>query len=548
MSDHKGALRSACMAVALTAGCAMNVDAGTEPLPESAIEELAPARLRLSLVGSHATGVFNDLGAEIAAYDPSSRRLFSVSAGTSQVNVLDIRNPSAPALVGVIAPTGQPNSAAVSDGVVAVAVQGALKTDPGLVQFYNASTLALLSQVTVGSLPDMITFTPDGRYALVANEGEPSDDYTIDPEGSVSVISMYGGASRVTQASVTTIPFDDSIRTINAASVRVYGPNANRARDLEPEYIAVSDDSRTAWITLQENNAIAELDIRRRKFTRIAGLGFKNHMLAKNALDPSDKDGEGGVGAIEFGNWPVLGMYQPDGIHAFQARGNTYFVTANEGDVREYTGYSELTRVKDLVAAGKLDSASPAFAHTSDAELGRLRVTTATGDTDGDGDIDVLHAFGARSFSVWSSDIEQVFDSGDEMERRMAELEPTQFNSTNDANQSFDSRSDDKGPEPENVTTGKLWGRTYAFVGLERIGGVMVYDVSRPSSPEFVTYFNNRDFTPVIDATNFAAAKDLGPEGLLFIAPEDSPDRTPLLVLSNEVSGTTTILRISRDR
>ena len=548
MSESRSALRSACLAAFLMAGCAMNVDEGTEPVPESAIDELAPARLRLSFVGSHATGVFNDLGAEIAAYDPASRRLFSVSAGTSQVNVLDVRNPAAPALVGAIVPPGQPNSAAVSNGVVAVAVQGAVKTDPGFVQFYSATTLALLSQVTVGSLPDMVTFTPDGKYALVANEGEPNDDYTIDPEGTVSVISMYGGASRVTQASVTTIPFDDSIRTTNPASVRVYGPGANRARDFEPEYIAVSDDSRTAWITLQENNAIAELDIRRRKFTRIAGLGFKNHMLPKNTLDPSDKDGEGGVGSIKFGNWPVLGMYEPDGIHAFQTRGNTYFVTANEGDTREYAGFSELTRVKELVAAGKLDPASPAFAHTSDAELGRLRVTNATGDTDGDGDIDVLHAFGARSFSVWSSDIEQVYDSGDDFERRLAEIEPANFNSTNDANQSFDTRSDDKGPEPENLTTGKLWGRTYAFVGLERIGGVMVYDVTRPSSPEFVTYFNHRDFTPVIDATNFSAAQDLGPEGLLYIAPEDSPDRTPLLVLSNEVSGTTTILRISRDR
>jgi hypothetical protein len=548
MWELTGAFRSACIAVALTAGCAMNVDGETELLPENAEEELAPARLRLSFVGSHATGVFNDLGAEIAAYDPSSRRLFSVSAGASQVNVLDIRNPSAPTLVASIVPGTQPNSAAVMNGVVAVAVQAAIKTDPGRVQFYSASTLALLSEVTVGALPDMITFTPDGRYALVANEGEPSDDYTIDPEGSVSIISMHGGAARVTQAAVTTVPFDDDIRTIDAASVRVFGPGANRARDFEPEYIAVSPDSRTAWITLQENNAIAELDIRRQRFTRIAGLGFKDHLLAKNALDPSDKDGEGGVGAIRLGNWPVRGMYQPDGIHAFQSRGNTFFVTANEGDTREYAGYSELARVKDLVAAGRLDAASAAFAHTSDAELGRLRVSTASGDTDGDGDIDVLHAFGARSFSVWSSDMEQVFDSGDDLERRTAAIEPANFNSTNDANQSFDSRSDDKGPEPENVTTGKLWGRTYAFVGLERIGGIMMYDVTRPSSPQFSAYFNHRDFTPVIDATSFPLAKDLGPEGLLFIAPEDSPDRTPLLVVSNEVSGTTTILRISRDR
>lgn len=540
-------LASVCLA-ALSVGCAMNVEEITEATPESAAEELAAPRLRLTVAGTHATGVFNDLGAEIAGYDRGSRRLFSVSAGTGQVNAIDIRNPNAPVLVGSIATAGQPNSVAVQGGVVAIAVQALVKTDPGLVQFYDASSLAFLNQVTVGALPDMLTFTPDGRNLLVANEGEPSDDYLVDPEGSVSIVSLRDGVAKLTQAAVTTLTFDDGIPAARAASIRVFGPGANRARDFEPEYIAVSPDSRTAWITLQENNAIAELDVQRRRFTRIAGLGFKDHMAAQNALDPSDRDGEGGVGAIHFGNWPVRGMYQPDGVHAFTARGRTYLVTANEGDAREYTAFSELARVKDLVAAGKLDAASPAFSHASDAELGRLRVTTASGDTDGDGDIDVLHAFGARSFSIWSEDLEQVFDSGDDFERKTAELEPANFNSTNDANQSFDTRSDDKGPEPEYVTTGRLWGRTYAFIGIERIGGVMVYDVTRPSSPEFATYFNHRDFAPVIDATNFAPAKDLGPEGLLFIGADESPDRTPLLVVSNEVSGTTTILRISRGR
>jgi DNA-binding beta-propeller fold protein YncE len=531
------------------AGCSMDtVDASDTLLSENSAEALGPVRLKLSVVGNHATGVFNDLGAEIAAYDRASGFLFSVSAGTGEVHVLDISAPSAPTQVASIVTAGQPNSVAVFDGIVAVAVQAAVKTDPGLVQFFRAGTFELVNQVTVGPLPDMLTFTPDGRYLLVANEGEPSDDYTVDPEGSVSIIAMRGGASRVTQTSVTNVPFDDAIPQTHASSLRVFGPSATLARDLEPEYITVSPDSRTAWVSLQENNAIAVLDIRQRRFTRLAGLGFKDHTLAGNELDPSDRDGDPGGGAIRLGAWPVRGMYQPDGIHAFQVRGNTYVISANEGDAREYDGFSELSRVKDLAAAGRLDPLAPAFAHTADAALGRLRVTTATGDTDGDGDIDVLHAFGARSFSIWSPDVEMLFDSGDDLERRTSVLEPANFNSTNDANQSFDTRSDDKGPEPEYVTTGRFFGRTYAFVGIERIGGVMVYDITHPAAPQFATYMNHRDFAPVIDATNFAAAKDLGPEGLLFIAAEDSPDGTPLLVVSNEVSGTTTIVRISRER
>lgn len=534
-------------AVSLVAGCSLDtIEASDEAESETATLETVD--LKLTVVGTHATGVFNDLGAEIAGYDRASGYLFSVSAGTSEVHVLDIHDPATPTRISTIVTAGQPNSVAVHDGVVAVAVQAAVKTDPGVVQFFRAATFELLNQVTVGSLPDMLTFTPDGRYLLVANEGEPSDDYTVDPEGSVSIIALRGGVGRITQASVTNVPFDAAIPQTNAPSLRVFGPSATLARDLEPEYIAVSPDSRTAWVTLQENNAIAVLDIRQRRFTRLAGLGFKDHALSGNALDPSDRDGEGATGAIHIGNWPVRGMYQPDGAHAFQVRGKTYVVTANEGDAREYAGFSELARVKDLVAAGRLDPLSPAFVHGADAALGRLRVTTATGDTDGDGDIDALHAFGARSFSIWSPDVEMLFDSGDEFERRTAELESANFNSTNDANQSFDSRSDDKGPEPECVTVGKVFGRTYAFVGLERIGGIMVYDVTRPTSPKFATYLNHRDFAPVIDASNFAPAKDLGPEGLLFIAAEHSPDGTPLLVVSNEVSGTTTILRISRDR
>jgi hypothetical protein len=549
MQKHSAMLRTMCCVASLAAGCSLDTDEAPDAyLSENAAESRARVNLKLTALGTHATGIFNDLGAEIAAYDPATRLLFSVSAGRGEIHVLDIGDPRLPVQISSIVTAGQPNSVAVHDGIVAVAVQAAIKTDPGLVQFFRAADLALVNEVTVGSQPDMLTFTPDGRYLLVANEGEPSDDYAVDPEGSVSIVALRGGVARLTQESVTTVAFDTTIPRTNAASLRVFGPSASFAHDLEPEYIAVSPDSRTAWVTLQENNAVAVLDIRARRFTRLAGLGFKDHTLAGNALDPSDRDGEGGAGGIHLGNWPVRGMYQPDGIHAFQLRGSTYLVTANEGDAREYAGFSELARVKDLAAAGKLDSSAPAIGHTTDAALGRLRVTTATGDTDGDGDIDVLHAFGARSFSIWSADVGMIFDSGDEFERRTSVLEPANFNATNDANQSFDTRSDDKGPEPEYATVGKLFGRTYAFIGLERIGGIMVYDVTQPAAPEFATYLNHRDFAPVIDPANFSAAKDLGPEGLLFIRPEDSPDGTPLLVVSNEVSGTTTLVRISRER
>ena len=52
----------------------------------------------------------------------------------------------------------------------------------------------------------------------------------------------------------------------------------------------------------------------------------------------------------------------------------------------------------------------------------------------------------------------------------------------------------------------------------------MVYDISSPTSPEFVQWANNRDYT--IDVHDVDSG-DLGPEGLLVIAGENSPNGKP---------------------
>ena len=250
-------------------------------------------------------------------------------------------------------------------------------------------------------------------------------------------------------------------------------------------------------------------------------------------LDASDRDN-----LINIRNWPIFGMYQPDAIASYTANNQTYYITANEGDAREYGNYVEGVRISTLT----LDPvAFPNAAELkNNANLGRLLVTTEKGDTDGDGDYDQLYTFGGRSFSIWNNQGQLVFDSGDDFERITAEQFPEYFNASN-SNNTFDNRSDDKGPEPEGLVTGKINDRIYAFVGLERIGGVMIYDVTNPVSPTFVQYVNNRDFTA---ATNSGAAKDLGPEGLAFISAQDSPNGKPLLVVANEVSGTTTFYEI----
>jgi phosphodiesterase/alkaline phosphatase D-like protein len=251
-----------------------------------------------------------------------------------------------------------------------------------------------------------------------------------------------------------------------------------------------------------------------------------------NRLDASDRDG-----AINLQNWPVLGMYMPDGLAAFEANGETYYITANEGDARNE---DERAGSDDIVLDEK--AFPDASGLKSNENLGRLNISGIDGDLDGDGDYDRLYAYGARSFTIWDKYGNQVFDSSDDLEEITAAIYPEFFNSTNSEN-NFDNRSDDKGPEPEGVTIGALNGRTYAFVGLERIGGFMVYDVTHPQEAKFIDYINNRNFEGDPQA---GTAGDLGPEGLLFIDAAESPVQQPLLVVTNEISGTTSIYGVRK--
>jgi hypothetical protein len=930
--------------------------------------ETAPIKLtRLSTYDAGGVG-----SAEIVAYDAQSRRLFVVNAGTSSVDILDVRNAQLPTKIGTIdtSALGSPNSVSVNAGRVAVAIQSATKTDPGYIAFYDVDGV-LLKSVGAGALPDMITFTHDGNYVLVANEGEPSGygEGQVDPEGSVSIVKVpksLKDIKKLKTSDVRTVSFAQfkgQETSLRSQGIRLYGPNATAAQDFEPEYIATSADSRKAYVTLQENNAIAEIDIEKAKITKLRALGFKdysapaqttatyewddrpsigstasgqkvrlggfsglvfegvtgdgklkflthtdrgpngeptginrpfvlpsfNPRIVRFTLDPScgkfelveqiplrradgklltglpntalsadanqpyndevpvdlfnktlpldplggdfegiavaedgtfwladeyrpalyhfsttgklierivpigthaaagapvpapgtagkfgtealpaviaqrrqnrgmeaiaiqggkvyafvqspirnpvslgngvlnalknvrvveydpatgatrqflyimdnpaavgaddtraDKIGDmtavpgGGflvverdddavpedpidtitkkvyafnlagateisaLGAFDVGgvqktvdqmtadelaaagvvpvkktlhvdlaqagyagvekvegltllnsgqlalindndfgvagividnatgrftlapgyvpesvvlgivnvpgldasdrdtavnirSWPVFGMYEPDAIASFTVGRQNYLITANEGDARDWPGFAEEARVGSLT----LDPAAfpDATALKNNAALGRLNVTRTLGDTDGDGDFDALYTLGGRSFSIWSTDGAQVYDSGSDFERIIAGASPEFFNASND-DRNFDSRSDNKGPEPEAVAVGSIGKRTYAFIGLERMGGVMVYDVTDPVSPLFVEYVNNRDFS--VTPYDAPAAGDLGPEGVIFIDAKSSPTREPLLVVANEVSGTVTLYSISQ--
>ena len=208
----------------------------------------------------------------------------------------------------------------------------------------------------------------------------------------------------------------------------------------------------------------------------------------------------------------------PDAIANMTYGGVRYLFTANEGDSREYAGFSEMKRVSALT----LDATAFPNGATlkTDAQLGRLNVTTTLGDTDNDGDYDALYSLGSRSFSIWNASTgAQVFDSKNELDVKAKELGVYD-----------DARSDDKSVEPEAITIGRVGSKMVAYVGMERVDAVAVYDVTDPTKPSFIKMFKTGD----------------APEGVLFISASKSPIQQSLVVVSSENDGLIKIYKANK--
>jgi hypothetical protein len=505
--------------------------------------------IELNRLGGYSSGVFDEGAAEIVSYDKVGEKLYFVNADAGTVGVLDISDESTPVLELTIdvdsdvANTGGLNAVAVGPSFFAVAVEHADKQANGYIAFYNLDGSFIVA-VDAGALPDNIQVSPDGNYVMSANEGEPNDDYDNDPEGSVTLVEIPADVNNLTNANATTLGFTQfNGQTFNDGT-RIFGPNATVAQDLEPEYIAFSSNSELAYVICQENNTVITVDVINGEVLGIKGLGFKDHSVAGNGFDASNRSN-----SIDITAHPTKGMYQPDATVVYNIDGEDYIFTANEGDARDYDGYSEEVRVDDLLLDNNI------FPNAGDLQqeenLGRLKTTTATGDADADGNFEEIYSYGARSFSIWrASDITQVYDSGDDIEQQLLIADPDNFNSTNDDNDSYKNRSDDKGPEPEAIDVGTIDGKHYAFIGLERMGGVMVFDVTNVNEGSFVSYTNNRNFDVAADSTNAEGefvTGDLAPECIVFIPSADHSSGKNLLAVSNEVTGSISIYEVVKN-
>ena len=548
---------------------------GSSDKDDSSQVDYSNQTIELAQTGRYQSGIFDESAAEIVAYDPITKQTFVVYSKSGKVDVLnsnDITTPTLSFSIDVAANIGNEaglaNSVAVYNGLLAVAMDNSTKTDNGWIVFYKTSDLSFVKKVEVGAIPDMVIFSPDGKKVVAAIEAEPNEGYTVDPNGMVSVIDITWDGSELTTA-LTNIDFVDfnvgaSRHSELPTDLILAGIGSNGkatvAADIEPEYVAINKNSTKAFVALQENNGIAVINLTTKTVEKIYALGFKDHSIAKNALDVNDKDG------VKITNYPVKGMYMPDSIALFETNNKTYLLTANEGDDRddwledfdnkttcEAAGYSfyKNKECKDAVKIGKLDNTDMTIKLDSVLEsqkndLERLKfsyLVTKKMNGGNSTDIESIYAYGARSFSIWDmANGSLVWDSGKFFEEKTAELYGTEFNNDNDENKS-QGRSDNKGPEPEAITIGTINKKTYAFIGLERMGGVMVYEITDPTAPVFVQYLNNRDLN--IEPGDGVDAGDLGPEGFKFVSASKSPNGKPILIVGNEVSGTTTFYTIN---
>jgi hypothetical protein len=613
---------------------------------------LSNAKIRLRTAGTYRGGYNNASASAGVAYDAETHLLFVANKATQTIDVVDmghgavnehrpkrltkecsisVANPEPTSPSGGYVPV---RLAVRKDGILAVTLQQKEdSTLQGKLGLLNARLLvknknknkhkdndkhqgapstdcsaAPLRVIDVGFMPTLPSFTADGKYLLVTNQGEPSDDYCNDPAGSVSIVDLKGGIATAKEtANVTFEPFNSLKAWLIDRGVRISGPDFSQfcngdtatspgptslettsvAQDLEPEGIAISADSRFAWITLPENNAVATLDIRHGKFVAIRSFGSKDYNLEGNGFDPIDGDNQP---TIE--TWPIRGMYMPKQVAIAAPHFFPVLVYPNRGVRRNLDAFGDEVRLKDLplhlglpmdlpdpkpiVITRDLDPDEfPVDDSNAPLRNLRLKVSWVDGDSDGDGLLEQIFAFGGRSFAIRSLDNRLIYDSGDDIERITAQAwwdtDGYFLYNTPDDENAIDENSDLRGPEPVSVATGRIGLRTYAFIGLERVGGVMTYDITNPFKPTFQHYINNRNFAlnpkdrykdapgsledptrvcteKVPESDQCANVGDQSAEQILFISAGESPNRKPLIIVSNATSGSATIFQIDRTK
>jgi hypothetical protein len=508
---------------------------------------------QISLLSNFSANFGNGTSAgEIVGFDKVSKNLFVTSSSSAayQINIFDLSNPSSAVGVGAIDFSSSFGSKADMSALSSVAINSAKgfgvasliptanTTTLGKVGFFDLSSRTSLGTIDVGYHPDSVSFSPDGSKLIVVNEGEFNASSATNAPGSISVIDVSGinSGNLANLLSLTPVTRDFSsanlasgvslsgIRNSNLAAVGTSGtfissvPDFTQAANqnpnaIEPEYASVIGDK--VYVSLQDNNAIGEYDLTQNLWTKVTNLG-----TITQTIDATD------TGSTISITQTVKGLPMPDMLATYSKNGKTYVVTANEGDAR--VDDRDVSRFGDIAGDDSMNTILDGNYPTSNtgvranAQLGRLNVSRIDGDTDGNGRIDEIRMLGTRSITIWEvtgAGLQQVYDSGSYFETYIRDNDPTGW---------VDSRSDDKGPEPEGLTLGEIDGKTFAFIGMERNNGIFMFDITDPNAPSFFGY------TRTSDGSN----TPLRPEGMSFISAADSPNGQNLLIVGYEGDGT----------
>lgn len=488
-------------------------------------------KLNLDLYARYNANGYNADGGcmEIVEYNEKNGFVYSISGQKGYIVAIDIKSVTSeekvvnlsgteydvkPLVEEIGAEYGDITSVAISpDGTkLAAAIQHEEYNKAGYVVVFQCEADGTLTNPVLynaGVQPDMVTFA-NNSIVLSADEGEPRNGFSngaVDPKGTVTIINLEDASD--TQVDFSKFTADELVAD-NILLNRVDGIIQSPSKDLEPEYMTVSSDGTTAYVVLQEANAIAVLDIQAQEFTGIYSCGYEDY--SKIAVDIM---ADGTYNATTYEN--LLGARMPDGVAIYETNGATYLVAANEGDSREWGDFSNELKT-EAVTGEKLTTLDPSA--TAGIPEGKT----------------VL--FGGRSFTMYkvtSDGLSEVFDSGNDFEALSAYYLPDYFNCSNDDIE-IDSRSTKKGPESENITVGVVDGRTYAFIAIERIGGIMVYDITKPTAVKYTNYINSREFASAIQG-------DVAPEGLCVT--KETESGKAILIVAYEVSGTLSAYELS---
>ena len=487
---------------------------------------------------TYRAGGFNQKATGQIAYDHTVNKLYSVNQeqlGFDIIDYTDIFKPNFERTVDLSQYLTRVRSIESSSGFVFIAGDGSSAQLPGKLLIYNSNGV-FRKQLSIGAKPDRMKFTGDDITLVICNEGSPDSTYSADPIGSVNIINTAAGINFLTQADVKTLDFTLLDTTDFDPLIHIYNnAGQNPSQDLEPEAVSFSPDNRTAYVVLQENNALAVVDLFNAELDTILGLGYRDHNAS--GLDASDL-----ANTVNITNYPRLyGIHQPGDIAGFEFQGHAYHILANQGEPRRYQAYDERIRVSNQpVDPSKFSNLQTLL---EDTLLGRLNISSAYGDRNGDGLHDSLLSFGSRSISIRDSSGAEVWHSTDLMGLFVASLQPSDFNAAADDNSSFKQRSDDMGIEPNAVVTGEVDGNLYAFVSLYQMGGIMIFNISTGPQATIDQYHLDRDFSL---PANDPMAGDLGPTDLEFVPAGRTPLGIAQLFVANEVSGTISVYQIGQ--